>query len=74
MEKYEARIAKELVENRFWRQYLNPIVINWLDTGEIEIIPEPYLNDISYCNRGREYENLGNAEDWYIFLGEPETI
>ena len=71
-EEGQLRIAGALIENKFWRQYQNPIVINWLDTGEIEIIPAAHLNDISYCNGGREYENQGHAEDWFVYLGEPE--
>lgn len=56
------------------KDYIDPVMIRWLDTGKIEIIPGPHLTDISWSERGRPYERIARLEnlDDYIDLTELE--
>ena len=43
--------------------YMDPTLIRFRDTGEIQVIPGPHLTDISWSERGREYEILCTVAD-----------
>lgn len=40
---------------RSGRSAMDPTVIEFLDTHEIEVVPGPFLTDISWSDRGRPY-------------------
>ena len=69
MNDIEAKIENALQESTRWQDYMEPTVVHFPDTDEVEIVPGPHLDDISWSERGRNKEVLGMAEDWFFFLG-----
>lgn len=52
------------------RSYRSPaLVLQWQDTGEYEIVPEPYLTDISWSDRTRPRRIVGTLEDLMDYYG-----
>ncbi|MFH1602720.1 MAG: hypothetical protein ABIH03_02310 [Pseudomonadota bacterium] len=50
----------ELLTNR---TYVEPTLLRFTDTGEVTIVPGPHLTDISWSERGREYEVVCTSAD-----------
>jgi hypothetical protein len=42
---------------------MEPTMVRWLDTGEVETVAGVLFSDISYSNRGREYQIIATAAD-----------
>jgi len=51
------------------RTYERPIVIQWQDTGEYEIIPEPYLTDGGWSDKERPRRVVGTLEELEDYYG-----
>ena len=68
-------LTGEIIEELYDSQSMSPALIQWTDTGEYEVVPLVLFNDISYCNRGREYELIITQEGLLNFCYEcpPET-
>jgi len=62
---YDAEAVTELIGEyrESGRSCVRPIVLQWQDTGEYEIIPEPYLSDVSWSDRSRPKRVIGRVAD-----------
>lgn len=62
---YDAETVTELIGEyrESGRSCVRPIVLQWQDTGEYEIIPEPYLSDVSWIDRSRPKRVIGRVAD-----------
>jgi len=49
-----------------------PILIRFLDDGELEVIPSPYLTTASWTDGGRPRRVLITQPDLAFWLGAPE--
>lgn len=62
----EAEMAWSAIEQRSFEQLqgmMEPVLIRFTDTnyptmGEMQVVPRPHLSDISWSERGRDYEIL----------------
>jgi len=66
-EAYVPGLIEEYLESG--RKCTHPIVLQWQDTGEYEIVPEPYLTDISWSDRMRPRRIVGTLEDLMDYYG-----
>jgi hypothetical protein len=54
----------EMIRTELFEPAINTrVIIRYSDTGEIEIVPDAFLSDVSWSGRNRDYEVLANASD-----------
>ncbi len=58
-EKITINIIRELIES----DAMGPILIRFHDTGKLEVIPSPWLTDISWCDKGRGHTVITSQYD-----------
>lgn len=51
------------VEELLTSRSMEPTLIRWSDTGEVEVVSGVLFDDISYANRNREHQILATATD-----------
>ena len=65
----DTHIRKAITDCPFWRDYADPVVIEFLDSGYFTVVPAPHLGDVSWSDRGRPYVNHGSVTDLADYLG-----
>jgi len=55
------RITREHVRELLESGAMEPTLIQWPDTGEIEVVPAPNFTDIIWSERGSEYTIIADA-------------
>lgn len=58
-----ARVTADDVRELLTSGSMEPTMVEWSDTDEIEVIAGVLLNDISYSERNREYQIVVTAND-----------
>ena len=58
-----AQITAEDVRELLTSTSMDPTMVRWLDTDEVEVVAGVLFSDISYSNRDREYEIIATAND-----------
>lgn len=56
-------VTADDIEDLLTRGCMEPTLVRWLDTDEIEVVAGPLFSDISYSNRYRKHQILVTADD-----------
>jgi len=66
-----AEVTAALIRELHNSEAAEPILIRFLDNGELEVIPSPYLTTASWTGRGRPHRVLITQPDLAFWLGDP---
>jgi hypothetical protein len=56
-------VSADHIENLIHSRVMDPTLIIFQDTGEIEVIPGPWMDDVSWSDRNRDYAVIINKTD-----------